>query len=66
MSENVYIDTRVKYVGMTKFRHLTCKKLRELPADELWVVQDSSGTPLAVVVPYKLYLKLQEMAGVKP
>lgn len=66
MSGVVYIDERVKYVGMTKFRNLTSKKLRDLPDDELWVVQDSGGTPLVVVVPYNFYLTLQEKAGLKP
>lgn len=51
-----YIDPRVKYEGVSRIRLLNAQRLREL--EDVIVVQDN-GQPLAVIVPYDLYLEIQ-------
>lgn len=52
------IDPRVHYVGMTALRTLSFDRL---PADEIYVLQDR-GKPVAVLVPYDLYMDMQKSA----
>lgn len=49
------IDPRVHYVGMTALRTLSFDRL---PQDELYVLQDR-GQPVAVLVPYALFMDIQ-------
>lgn len=61
-AEVTVIDPRVHYVGMTALRTL---KLDQVPSDEIYVLQDH-GNPVAVLVPYPLYLKMQQQMPVSP
>jgi hypothetical protein len=54
----MYIDERVKHVGITKLRHFNADTLRELD-DELFVIQDGDE-PVAVLLSYKLYMRIQD------
>jgi hypothetical protein len=55
----MFIDERVKHVGITKLRHLNADTLRELD-DNLFVLQDGDE-PVAVLLSYKLYMKMQDL-----
>lgn len=57
------IDPRVKYVGASHLRKLNSSQLRQL--DGVIVVRDNSE-PLAVIVPYQTYLKLQQEPPRRP
>lgn len=52
------IDPDVKYIGSSRLRGLTSRLLRELTG--AIVVQSASAEPLAVILPYETYLKMQE------
>lgn len=52
------IDPDVKYIGSSKLRDLTAAELRALTG--AIVVQGAQNTPLAVILPYQTYLKMQE------
>jgi hypothetical protein len=54
----MFIDERVKHVGLTKLRHLNADTLRELD-DSLLVLQDGDE-PVAVLLSYKLYMRIQD------
>lgn len=54
-----HVDERVKHVGLTYIRRLNATALNEL--DSLLVVQNFDR-PLAVIVPYEWFLRLQEQA----
>ena len=54
------IDPDVKYVGSSKLRDLTAAELRALTG--AIVVQGAQNMPLAVILPYETYLKLQGAA----
>lgn len=54
------IDPQVKYVGTTYLRTLNSDRLRELTGAV--VVQAENSDPLAVILPYETYLKLQGAA----
>lgn len=51
------IDPRIKYVGGSKLRQMNATRLREL-GDTIYVIQDN-GKPLAVIVSYALFLRMQ-------
>jgi len=53
------IDRRVKRVGVSKLRHLSSEELRKL-GDEILILQ-MGDQPLAVLVGYEQYLRLQDM-----
>lgn len=52
------IDERVKHVGATALRGLTAKALKGL--EDVMVIQSSDDEPLAVVLPYSIYLEIQQ------
>ncbi len=52
------IDPRVHYVGMTALRTLSFDRL---PEDEIYVLQQRDQ-PVAVLVPYAMYLEIQQQA----
>lgn len=54
-----HIDPRVKYRSVSSLRQLTATALGELK-DVLIVIQDN-GKPLAVIVPYDLFLEIQKL-----
>lgn len=56
------VDPQVKYVGTTYLRSLNSDKLRELSGAV--VVQAENSDPLAVILPYETYLKMQQVAGI--
>lgn len=56
------IDPRVHYVGMTALRTLSFDRL---PTDEIYVLQDH-GKPVAVLVPYELYMDMQTTLAALP
>jgi hypothetical protein len=51
-----HIDPDVKYWGVSRLRKLNSKTLRELPSAV--VIQDN-GRPLAVIVSYEMFLRIQ-------
>ena len=51
------IDPDVKYMGSSKLRGLTSRLLRELTG--AIVVQSAGAEPLAVILPYESYIRLQ-------
>jgi len=53
-----YIDPNVQYILVSKLRQLNAAKLRAL--DKTLVVQDAVG-PLAVILTYETFLKMQKM-----
>jgi len=55
------IDPNVKYCGVSELRKLNSEKLRELPA--ALVVLDN-GEPLAVIVSFEVFLKMQAEHGI--
>lgn len=52
-----HIDPRVAYRGVSELRKLNAERLRDL--DGLLILQENDE-PLAVVVPFDLYLEIQE------
>jgi len=58
LPEPMFIDRRVKHVGLTKLRHLNADTLRHL-GDNLLVLQDGDK-PVAVLLSYKLYMQIQD------
>lgn len=52
------IDKRVKRVGTSYLRHFNADALRELE-DSVFVIQDGDE-PIAVLLSYKLFLKIQD------
>lgn len=54
------LDPQVKYVGASKLRELSAAKLRELSG--AIVVQASDCTPLAVIVPFDTWQRVQLLA----
>ena len=55
------IDPDVKYVGPSKLRELNTDALRALTG--AIVVQGANLEPLAVILPYETYLKMQKAIG---
>lgn len=55
-----HIDPSVKYRGVSELRKLNAKELRSL--EGLIVIQDN-GKPLAVIVPFGVFLEIQEQIG---
>lgn len=53
------IDPKIISRWVSWFRTLDAKKLRALPADELVIILHNEE-PLAVLLPYAMYLELQE------
>lgn len=51
------IDPDVKYIGSSKLRELTAIELRALTG--AIVVTGAQNTPLAVILPYQTYLRMQ-------
>ena len=51
-------DTRTVYCGVTKFQTMSIRELRELQ-DILLIYRREE--PLAALVPYSLYLRMQEL-----
>jgi hypothetical protein len=58
---SVYVDERVRYVGVSKLRKFNATSLRGL-RDELFVIQDSDE-PIAVLLSYGLYMQTQKLIG---
>jgi len=56
------IDPRVQHVGLTTLRQLNATRLRDL--EKVLVIQDQEE-PLAVVVPYALFMKMQAIVLLK-
>lgn len=54
------IDERVKHVGVSKLRRWNADILRDL-GDEIYVLQDGDE-PIAVLLSYELYMKIQAAA----
>ena len=56
-----YIDPRVRHVGVSKLRELNATKLKEMGHgnEETLVIQDND-TPLAVLLTYERFLRMQE------
>lgn len=52
------VDPRTKYVGTSALRTLNTKSITNM--SETMVLQDAGDTPIAVIVPYAQYLKMQE------
>ncbi len=52
-----YLDPKVQFVGVSKLRSLNATNLRAL--DKTLVIQDGE-TPLAVLMSYELFLKMQQ------
>ena len=52
------IDPSVRYVGVSKLRHLNATNLRE-QSDDTLVVQEND-TPLAVLFSYKRFIQMKE------
>jgi hypothetical protein len=60
-----FIDPNVAHVGISKLRTLNAETLRNLK--QTLVIQDGE-TPLAVIVPYEVYLAMQgecELAAIR-
>lgn len=57
------IDPRVSYRGVSELRKLNADTLRKV--EGLIVVQDN-GNPIAVIVPFDLYLEIQKQKGGDP
>lgn len=55
-----YIDPKVGYRGVSELRKLNAETLRQI--EGLIVVQDN-GQPIAVIVPFDLYLEIQKEKG---
>jgi hypothetical protein len=53
------IDPRVHHVGMTTLRTLS---MDSLPEDEIYVLQ-GRGRPVAVLMPYQMFLEMQTAAA---
>jgi len=56
----MFIDERIKHVGVSTLRKIDADVLRELD-DTLYVLRDHDE-PVAVLLSYKLFLKMQDMA----
>lgn len=54
------IDPNVKYCGVSELRKLNAAKLREMPSA---IVIQENGEPIAVIVSYETFLKMQEGLG---
>ena len=59
-----YINPDVRYVGVTRLRRMTRTILEELEFPV--VVKASGGKELAVIVPWEMYLALQDYARRAP
>lgn len=55
------IDPRIQYVGASKLRQLNTQELRRLA--KILVVQDANDR-LAVIMPYKWFMGMQELVMV--
>ncbi len=53
------IDPSVKHVGVSKLRELNATRLREETIAGTFVIQEND-TPLAVLLSYEKYLRIQE------
>ena len=58
----MFIDERVKHVGVSKLRQLNSDTLRKMNGN-LFVLQDGDE-PLAVLLSYESYLKIQASAEI--
>lgn len=58
-----HIDPRIGYRGVSELRKLNADTLRKI--EGLIVVQDN-GQPIAVIVPFDLYLEIQQEKGGDP
>lgn len=54
-----HIDPRIGYRGVSELRRLNANTLRQI--EGLIVIQDN-GDPVVVIVPFGLYLEIQETA----
>lgn len=52
------LDPRVRYRGVSELRKLNTERLRDL--EGLLVIQDNDE-PLAVIVPIKTFMEMQEL-----
>jgi len=58
------VDDRVKSKGPSFVRTLTGSKLAEMAKHEdIYILRDDSQEPAMVMVPYRVYLKLQDLAA---
>ncbi len=55
-----YIDPMVRHTGVSELRKLTADVLRGLK--ETIVLQDESGAPLAILVPWEDFMAMQRHA----
>jgi len=61
VTKPVYIDPRIHHVGFTKLRVMGARGAKKLKDNEIMVVHAVNATPLLVVIPYKLYLNIQDL-----
>lgn len=54
-----HVDPRIGYRGVSELRKLNADTLRKI--DGIIVIQDN-GQPVAVIVPFALYLDIQSQA----
>jgi hypothetical protein len=54
-----FIDKRVKHVGVSKLREMTCGFLRQMSQERLVYVLQDNDEPLAVILSYEMFMQIQ-------
>lgn len=57
----LYLDPRVKFVGVSKLRKINRKTLKAFgKGEQVFVFQKQNGERLAVMIPFKIYKRIQD------